>query len=44
MSNGPKVGESAPVFELPDSTGQMQTIQSLTNGEGALLVFFRGLW
>jgi peroxiredoxin len=44
MSNGPKVGESAPPFELPDATGQMQTLESLTDGESVLLVFFRGLW
>jgi peroxiredoxin len=44
MGKGPTVGEAAPDFRLPDSLGQMQTLESVTDGEGVLLIFFRGLW
>jgi len=44
MGNTPKVGDSAPEFELPDSTGEKRSLKDLTNGANVLLIFFRGLW
>jgi peroxiredoxin len=44
MSNMPKVGDSAPGFELPDSTGKMQTLEGLIEEGAIMLFFFRGLW
>jgi peroxiredoxin len=44
MGKGPTVGEAARDFQLPDSLGQMQTLETLTDEEGVLLIFFRGLW
>jgi len=44
MGNTPKVGDSAPDFELADSTGKKRSLKDLTNGSNVLLIFFRGLW
>ena len=44
MNETPKVGDAAPEFELPDSTGQKRSLKELTNGSNVLLIFFRGLW
>ena len=44
MSSIPKVGDTAPGFELPDSTGKMQTLEGLVKEGGVMLLFFRGLW
>ena len=44
MSSMPKVGDSAPGFELPDSTGKMQSLDGLVTEGGVALLFFRGLW
>jgi hypothetical protein len=38
---GPQVGERVPDFSLPDQTGRMRTLQSITGPKGAMLVFFR---
>ena len=40
-SLGPKVGERAPEFSLPDQHGTMRTLTSTFGPKGAVLVFFR---
>ncbi len=44
MSSVPKVGDSAPGFELSDSTGKMQSLDGLVKEGSVMLLFFRGLW
>jgi len=38
---GPKVGEPAPAFRLPDQNGEPQTLDSIKGERGTILVFFR---
>jgi len=38
---GPKVGERAPDFSLPDQHGVTRSLQSTFGPRGAVLVFFR---
>lgn len=38
------VGQPAPGFELPDETGQTQTLEGLNAGKYLVLVFNRGHW
>lgn len=38
---GPKVGETAPDFELRDQTGQPRTLAALAGRRGTMLVFYR---
>ncbi len=38
---GPQVGDIVPAFNLPDQTGQMQTLESIMGPNGAMLVFSR---
>jgi hypothetical protein len=38
---GPKVGETAPEFELPDQHGARRTLSSLSGPKGTMLVFYR---
>ena len=38
---GPKIGEPAPNFTLPDQNGQPRTLDSVKGPRGAVLVFFR---
>jgi hypothetical protein len=38
---GPKVGEVLPGFTLPDQHGQLHSLTSLVNPNGAVIVFFR---
>lgn len=38
------VGQPAPGFELPDETGQTQTLEALNAGKYLVLVFNRGHW
>jgi len=38
---GPKVGEVAPEFTLPDQHGQPRTLSSLAGPKGTMLVFYR---
>lgn len=38
---GPKVGDRAVEFRLPDQTGRERTLASLAGPKGTMLVFFR---
>ena len=40
----PNTGESAPEFELPDSTGTLQRLSDVASQGLVVLVFFRGHW
>ncbi len=44
MRNTPKVGDPAPGFELPDSSGERRTLEALLNNGNVVLIFFRGVW
>ncbi len=44
MNKAPAVGDKAPEFELPDSSGESRTLKNLLGDGKLLLVFFRGLW
>ena len=44
MGTIPKAGDMAPEFELPDSTGQVRTLEDLLKDDNLHLVFFRGMW
>jgi hypothetical protein len=41
QSIGPKVGDSAPDFTLPDQRGTPRTLSSLSGPKGTMLVFYR---
>jgi hypothetical protein len=38
---GPRVGDTAPAFSLPDQNGVTRTLKSILGPNGAILVFFR---
>ena len=40
----PQVGQPAPDFELPDSTGAMRCLSELTASGPLVLLFYRGHW
>lgn len=40
----PAVGESAPEFELTDSTGVVRRLSELVSGGLGVVVFYRGHW
>ncbi len=40
----PAVGEIAPEFELPDSTGALRRLSELVAAGGVVLLFYRGSW
>jgi peroxiredoxin len=40
----PKIGEVAPDFELPDSTGALRELSELTARGPLVLLFYRGHW
>lgn len=40
----PAVGDAAPVFALPSTTGATVDLASLQGKERAIVVFFRGSW
>lgn len=46
MTNGktPARGESAPEFELPDTSGQPRRLSELAAQGALVLVFYRGYW
>ena len=47
-AGAPKVGEKAPDFQLPDTTGRTVALSQLRakgpQGSWVLLVFYRGFW
>jgi peroxiredoxin len=40
----PDVGESAPEFELTDSTGVVRRLSEIVSGGLGVIVFYRGHW
>ncbi len=40
----PQVGEPAPDFALPDSTGAMRRLSQLVAERTLILIFYRGYW
>jgi len=46
MNDGktPGVGEIAPAFELPDSTGTPRRLSGLVAAAPRILIFYRGHW
>ena len=40
----PDLGQLAPEFTLPDSTGTPRALSSLLEARSLVLVFFRGHW
>ncbi len=46
MTNGktPAPGETAPEFELPDSTGRPRRLSELIAERTLVLLFYRGYW
>ena len=40
----PEVGESAPEFELADSTGVVRRLSEIVSGGLGVVVFYRGHW
>jgi peroxiredoxin len=40
----PAVGEMAPDFELPDSTGAPRSLSALVATGPRILIFYRGHW
>jgi len=39
-----KAGDTAPLFELPDATGQTVSLQQRLAGGPAIVTFYRGVW
>jgi peroxiredoxin len=42
--NAPRAGEVMPPFVLPDETGRLVSLQSLTSAGPAVVMFYRGHW
>jgi len=42
--NAPRAGEVMPPFVLPDETGRLVSLQSLTGAGPAVVMFYRGHW
>jgi peroxiredoxin len=40
----PRVGDIAPDFSLPDSTGRVHRLADLVRGGPLVLLFYRGHW
>jgi len=40
----PNIGDEAPGFELPDSSGVMRGLSSLVADGPRVLIFYRGHW
>jgi len=40
----PKLGQQAPDFALPDSTGAARRLSDLVAGGPLVLLFYRGYW
>ncbi|HYL59532.1 MAG TPA: hypothetical protein VEU51_11725 [Candidatus Acidoferrales bacterium] len=43
-SNTPAVGDIAPEFELPDSTGATRRLSDLCASGACVMFFYRGHW
>jgi peroxiredoxin len=43
-SHTPDVGERAPDFTLPDSTGERRSLSQLARDRRQVLIFYRGHW
>ncbi|WP_146140710.1 redoxin domain-containing protein [Haliangium sp. UPWRP_2] len=43
-ANPPQLGQIAPDFVLPDSTGAMRRLSELVTEQPVVLIFFRGHW
>jgi hypothetical protein len=41
IRTGPAVGQPVPDFSLPDQSGRIQTLKSVSGPKGTMLVFFR---
>jgi len=41
FSTGPNVGQTVPMFSLPDQNGRMVSLKELIGKKGAILNFFR---
>jgi peroxiredoxin len=39
-----KAGDTAPLFELPNATGQTVSLQQRLTGGPAIVTFYRGVW
>jgi len=39
-----KAGDTAPLFELPNATGQIVSLQQRLAGGPAIVTFYRGVW
>ena len=39
-----KVGVTAPLFELPNATGQVVSLQERLNNGPVIITFYRGVW
>ena len=39
-----KQGDTAPLFELPDATGQTVSLQERLRSGPAIVTFYRGVW
>jgi hypothetical protein len=39
-----KAGDTAPLFELSNATGQVVSLQQRLTGGPAILTFYRGVW
>lgn len=39
-----KQGDTAPLFELPDATGQTVSLQERLSSGPAIVTFYRGVW
>ena len=41
FSTGPNVGQTVPMFSLPDQNGKKRSLEELVGEKGAILNFFR---
>ena len=39
-----KVGDSAPMFSLPDGNGELVSLESLLQDGPVVVVYYRGVW
>ena len=41
---GPKLGEAAPDFTLPDASGRLVSLADYRGRKPVILIFYRGYW